>query len=174
MTLDPSKGYRALRHGRHSESGGKYFITFCSEHRQTGLTSDTVGRAIVAQIHQMESEAIWSLRCAVLMPDHVHLFFQLGEKLPLGKVIARLKSKSADPLKACGLRWQAGYFEHHMRPKEDPLPVFLYVYLNPYKAGLLSADKPWPWFVCGEADQEWFTGYLDKGLPEPAWLADLP
>jgi putative transposase len=174
MTLDPSKGYRALRHGRHSQGGGEYFVTFCSEHRQTGLTKDSVGLEIVAEIHQMETEGIWSLRCGVIMPDHIHLLFQLGEKLPLGKAIARLKSKSNLQLKAGGLHWQEGYFDHRVRPKEDPLPIFLYTYLNLYKAGLLPADTSWPWFICGREDKDWFSGYLDEGLPEPTWLAGLP
>jgi REP element-mobilizing transposase RayT len=174
MTLDPAKGYRALRHGRYSQDGGEYFVTFCSEQRKPGLTTNSAGQAIVAEIQRMEAEAIWFMRCGVIMPDHIHLLFQLGEKLPLGKAIARFKSKSGTPLKACELRWQAGYFEHRLRPKEDPLPLFLYIYLNPYKAGLLPKDARWPWFICGKEDTAWFSSYLDEGLPEPAWIADLP
>ncbi len=122
----------------------------------------------------METDAIWLSRCAVVMPDHVHLLLQLADKLTLGKAVARLKSKSGAGLKAAGLRWQDGYYEHQMRPNEDRLPVFLYIYLNPYRANLLPAGKTWPWFVCGKADREWFIPMLDQGLPVPAWLADLP
>ena len=174
MTLDPSKGYRALRHGRFSQDRGEYFITFCTERRLIGLTRETIASAILTEIQQMETEAIWFLRCAVIMPDHIHMFFQLGERLPLGKAIARLKSKSMIHLKAQELRWQKGYFEHTMRAQEDRLPLFLYVYLNPYKAGLVATDRIWPWFICGKEDKAWFSDYLDKGLPAPAWLADLP
>ena len=174
MTLDPSKGYRALRLGRFSKSGNEYFITFCTEQRQSGLTTETVAVAIVSEIQQMETEAIWSLRCAVLMPDHIHLLIQLGNELPLGKAIARLKSKSNIHLKTQKLRWQKGYFEHTMRVHEDRMPVFLYIFLNPYKADLIPANGIWPWFICGIEDRVWFSDYLDKGLPEPAWLADLP
>lgn len=53
------------------------------------------------------------------------------------------------------------------------MPVFRYLYLNPYRAGLLSKNATWPWFVCGAEDQAWFTNYLDQNLPEPAWLSDL-
>jgi len=174
MALDSSKGYRALRHGRHSQEGCEYFITFCSEHRQAGLASKNVGPVIMAEIEQMETETIWLLRCAVIMPDHIHLLVRLGEKLTLGKAVARLKAKTNRPLRAVGLRWQAGYFDHQIRPKEDLLPVFLYIYLNPHKAKLLPTDCSWPWFSCGSGDREWFAGYLDKGLPEPTWLAGLP
>jgi REP element-mobilizing transposase RayT len=174
MILDPSKGYRALRHGRFSKSGDEYFITFCTEQRQSGLTTEPIAGVIVTEIKQMETEAIWSLRCAVLMPDHIHLLIQLGNVLPLGKSIARLKSKSSIHLKTQKLRWQKGYYEHTMRTQEDRLPVFLYMYLNPYKANLLPVDCIWPWFICSAGDKAWFSDYLDKGLPEPTWMADLP
>ena len=108
------------------------------------------------------------------MPDHIHLLVQLGEKLTIGKAVARLKSKSNAELKPSGIRWQSGYYEHQMRPKEDRLPVFLYIYLNPYKAKLLSAEERWPWYSCAEENSRWFLPYLDEGLPEPAWLAGLP
>jgi len=108
------------------------------------------------------------------MPDHVHLLVQLVDRLTLGQAVARLKSKSGTSLITAGIRWQDGHCEHQMRPREDRLPVFLYIYLNPYRANLLPAGKIWPWFVCGEADRAWFMPMLDQGLPEPAWLADLP
>lgn len=174
MTPEPGKGYQALRDGRHSQDGSVYFVTFCSAQRLVGLTKDSVGSVILAEIQEMDAEAVWTLRCAVIMPDHLHLLFRLGGKLSLGKAIARLKSKSSATLSAGGLRWQTGYFEHHMRPKEDPLPVFIYIFLNPYKAELLPVNKSWRWFICGKEDQDCFSAYLDKGLPEPAWLADLP
>jgi REP element-mobilizing transposase RayT len=174
MPHDPNKGYRALRQGRFPQGGGEYFITFCTDHRQTGLSADDVAHAIYDEIGRMETEAVWSLHCGVIMPNHIHLLFQLGQKLPLGKTIARLKSKSSAPLKTHGLKWQNGYFEHTLRERENRLPVFLYIYLNPYKAGLIPTGQTWPWFICGNEDQAWFSGYVDKGVPEPVWIADLP
>ena len=173
MTPDSSKGYRALRQGRYSQGGGEYFVTFCSADRQTGLTADSIAASILSEIGLMEAEHIWTVRCAVIMPDHIHLLIQLGEKLSLGRTIARLKSKSTKQLKPAGLHWQEGYFEHHMRPNEERLPVFHYIYLNPYRAKLLPEEKTWPWFVCGPEDQAWFSSYLNQGLPEPTWLAGL-
>jgi len=174
MALDPHKGYRSLLHGRSSQSGSDYFVTFCTEKRLGGLSTAEIAPSILAELHRMETEGVWFSRCAVVMPDHIHLLIQLADKLTLGKAVARLKAKSGSVLKAAGVRWQDGYCEHHMRPKEDRLPVFLYIYLNPYRAGLLPARKVWPWFVCGEEDRAWFMPMLDRGLIEPAWLANLP
>jgi len=174
MALDPHKGYRSLLRGRSSQSGSEYFLTFCTAHRQQGLDAEPIASAILAEIHRMETEGVWRSRCAVVMRDHIHLLVQLADKLTLGKAVARLKGKTSARLKAAGIPWQDGYYEHLMRPKEDRLPVFLYIYLNPYRAGLLPAGKIWPWFVCGEEDRAWFMPMLDQGLPAPDWLANLP
>lgn len=174
MALDPTKGYRSLLRGRSSQSGSEYFITFCTEHRLGGLSTLKIAPAILAELHRMEAEGVWFSRCAVVMPNHVHLLIQLADKLTLGKAVARLKAKSGSALKAAGVRWQDGYYEHHMRPKEELLPVFLYIYLDPYRAGLLPAGKVWPWFDCSEEDRAWFIPMLDRELPEPAWLVNLP
>jgi putative transposase len=174
MALDPNKGDRSLLRGRTSQAGAEYVLTFCTELRRNGLTSPEVARHILGELDRMTTDAIWSPRSAVIMPDHVHLLVQLGDKLSLGRAIARLKAKSGQFLKQAGIQWQDGYYEHRLRSHEDPLPVFLYIYLNPYRAGLLSSDQRWPWFTCSEPDRSWFTSLLDQGLPEPDWLSGLP
>lgn len=174
MPLDPNKGYRSLLRGRHSVVGAEYFITFCTESRRAGLAAEPVATRILAENCCMVAEGVWIARCAVIMPDHVHLLVRLGDRLALGRAVARLKSKSTAALNAFGLAWQDGYHEHRLRRHDSPLPLFLYVYLNPYRAGLLSVEASWPWFLCGESDRQWFMPMLDKGLPEPTWLADLP
>ncbi|MDP3072835.1 MAG: transposase [Opitutaceae bacterium] len=174
MALDPAKGYRALRAGRYSEPGREYFVTFCTGKRRHGLTNDALGQERIRHWTEAQDDAVWAVRCATLMPDHVHLFVSLGQKLALGQAIARIKALSAAKLRDHELRWQPGYFEHHVRPEEKRLPYFLYTYLNPYRAKLITPECAWPWFVCGDDDREWFLPFLNQGLPEPAWLADLP
>lgn len=174
MALDAGKGYRALRRGRYSESNADYFLTFCSDQRQRGLEKPILLTALVQEMVKMQSASIWFLRCFVIMPDHVHLLVQLGDVLPLGKCIARFKSKTSPSLRSEGMKWQSGYFDRHLRPQEDRRPYFLYVYLNPYRAGLLATEAQWPGFGCGQEDCEWFMTCLREGLPEPEWLAGLP
>jgi REP element-mobilizing transposase RayT len=108
------------------------------------------------------------------MPDHIHLLIQLGDVLSLGKCIARFKSKTVAALRLEGMAWQPGYFDHRLRSREDRRPYFIYIYLNPYRAGLLLAESVWPGFLCGVQDAQWFMPYLSNGLPEPEWLAGLP
>ena len=174
MTLNPSKGYQSLRRGRISQEGREYFVTFCTRDRQSGLTSEKIAQGISREISSLETDATWVSRCAVIMPDHVHLLIRLGNKLTLGRAIARLKAKSVGFLKTANLRWQEGFHEHRLRPHEMRLPVFLYTYLNPYRAGLIPLDSQWPWFYCSKADSDRFLPMLSEELPEPAWLGELP
>ncbi len=107
------------------------------------------------------------------MPDHVHVLFVLGQRLSLGKAIARLKSKTSAALAAVApsLEWERNFYDHHVRPAEDRLPLFLYIFLNPYRAGLCSRTESWRWYYCREEDWAWFKDWLEAERPIPEWLA---
>ncbi len=119
----------------------------------------------------MEADATWALRCGVIMPDHLHLFVSLGDRLPLSRCLQRLKAKTCASLQAADLAWERGYFDHRMRPDDDAAPVFRYIDLNPYRAGLLPLDRRWSQYWCRAEDWEWFRTQLDRDLPVPDWLA---
>ena len=171
MPFTPGKGHEALRRGRWSQPHTDYFLTLCTAGRRRGLAAAEVAEAIWREVTALEADATWALRCGVVMPDHLHLLVTLGERLPLSRCLQRLKAKTYAPLQAVGLGWERGYFDHRMRPDDDAAPVFRYIYLNPYRAGLLPLDQRWPQYRCGAEDWEWFRTQLDRDLPVPEWLA---
>lgn len=71
-----------------------------------------------------------------------------------------------------GLRWPPAYFDHRLRPDEDRLPVFIYIYLNPYRAKLLTPDQVWSGYFCGEDEWKWFEPLTDYSCPQPEWLEE--
>lgn len=172
MPRDPAKGHAALRRGRVTIPNAEYFLTICTDQRRSGLTSPDTAKAILAEAQTMDTDTTWHLRCAVVMPDHLHLLVGLGRRLSLGKSIARLKSKTKAALSACSpsLVWERGFFDHHVRPEDERLALFLYIFLNPHRAGLCSKDGIWPWYYCCEEDWAWFKGLLDTDRPQPEWL----
>ena len=121
----------------------------------------------------MNEDFTWKLRCAVVMPDHLHLLVMLGSRIPLGKTVSRLKSKTSAVLAASQhkLEWERDFFDHRLRPSEERLDVFLYLFLNPYRAGLCPRIECWPGYYCCEEDWEWFRTMLDQDRPVPEWLA---
>ena len=170
MTRDPEKGHAALRHGRWTNAGADYFLTICTEAKGAGLTEPLVAEGILQEMHAMEADDCWFVRCATIMPDHVHLLLTLGPRLALGRSIQRLKAKTAACLRLCELQWERGFFDRQMRPDDDSLAVFLYIYLNPYRGGLIARTEKWAHYYCGLKDWEWFESYLDQDLPPPEWI----
>jgi REP element-mobilizing transposase RayT len=120
----------------------------------------------------MAADQSWQLRCAVVMPDHIHALAVLGERLSLGQAIGRLKSKTKSSLRGipASLAWERDFYDHHVRPDEDRLPIFRYILLNPHRAGLCAREDRWPWYFCREEDCAWFKDQLDVERPYPEWL----
>ena len=159
-----------MRRGRFSQAQSEYFLTICTADKGGDLTASALAQAVLNEAKVMSSDGTWKLHCAVLMPDHVHLLIALGDRLPLGKTVQRLKAKTAAALRSDGLQWERGFFDRKLRPDDDRLHLFLYIYLNPYRANHCARTKCWPWFYCREEDWAWFQAYLDQDLPPPEWI----
>lgn len=169
-TLRVYRGYGALRHGRVSQAHSTYFITLCLERPLTGLVSAPLLEAIKARLHTLESGGRWTLRTYVVMPDHLHVLATLGSDAVLSDALRNLKGALTPALRQAGLRWQASFYDRRLRPDDDILPVFLYIFLNPYRAGLLGDTQIWPGYYCGAEDWTWFGGLTREAVPFPEWL----
>ena len=159
-----------MRQGRWSESGAEYFLTCCTDQRMAGLEEAAMADAILAVANQLVREGAWALRTAVVMRDHVHLLVILGAKTDLAAAVRLFKGRTAPLLRRTGLKWQRSYFDHRMRPNEDRLPIFRYVFLNPHRAGLLKLEEKWPAYFCESEDWVWFRELMDQECPLPEWL----
>ena len=158
MEDDPLKGHAALRRGRFSAVGATYFVTVSTDHHHVGLTRTGTATAIHSEAKNLDTDMSWKLRCMTVMPDHVHLLVTLGDRLTLGKAIARLKSKTCGELQSAKIKWERGFYDRRLRAEDSLAAVLRYVYMNPHRtdpplihAGINNA--PWPWFYC--ADKEW-------------------
>lgn len=87
MPRELHKGHAALRRGRVSIPEAEYFITVCTDKRRAGLAVPEIGTAILGELRALDDDSTWRLRCAVVMPDHIHLLIVLGWRLALGKTI---------------------------------------------------------------------------------------
>lgn len=170
MALDPNRGHAALRRGRFSLAGREYFLTICTEGRRRGLTKPEIADAILTEANAMSADQTWILQCAVTMPDHLHLLIALGDRLPLAKAVQRLKAKTSAILRTYEIDWARGFFDRQLRPDDDRLAVYHYIYLNPYRAELLPVSNKWPHYFCREQDWLWFRDLLNTERPCPEWL----
>lgn len=134
------------------------------------LHTAEVAVAISAELDAMSTDGTWTVRCSTIMPDHVHMLIRLGGRLSLARAMQRFKAKTAAALRAAGCDWERGFFDRRLRPDDERLPIFLYIYLNPYRARLLQAPEKWSHFRCCGEDWTWFQHELARDLPPPEWL----
>lgn len=169
-TPAPKPGYASLRRFRRSASGAEYFITTNLHARGSGLEREELTAHVRRQWLKLEEEHSWQVKTAVIMPDHVHLLIRLGPGITITECMRRFKGRLVPQLRLHQAQWQEGYYEHEIRESEDRLPVFLYIYLNPYRAKLVATGQAWPGYYCCPDDWAWFGVMTRNDLPQPEWL----
>src|SRR5690606_1950925 len=103
-----------------------------------------------------------------VVPDHLHLIVEMSDEGDLAGSVRRFKGRTSVVLrKLPAMKWQRGYFDHRLRAGEDLLAVFLYLFLNPYRAGLVAADQSWSSWFCAPDDWAWFGPLTNRSCPLP-------
>jgi putative DNA methylase len=100
----------------------------------------------------------YNLFAWTIMPNHVHVLFQLIEPNILSSILHSWKSYSAHQankvLGRTGEFWQHEYFEVLIRSERQKEYVLRYILNNPVKAGLCKEVSAWPWSKCS-ADMQY-------------------
>lgn len=91
-----------------------------------------------------------------IMPNHVHVAFNLIDDNSLSKVLFGWKSFTAHKinkiLARTGQLWQRDCYNHIIRSKDEYYVQMRYIWQNPDKAGL--AQWPWRW-MCLDTQNVW-------------------
>ena len=168
-----SRRTSALSAHRWSQPATTYFVTCCTLFRTPGLTDAPVAGALHSIVAASDAKGDTITYIFTVMPDHAHRLFTLGNRLSLGRVIARLKAQSKDAVAVGGFDWQRDFFEHRLRAEEEIEHYGLYVFLNPYRAGLLSAREKWAHWWCPRSESFRFMLRLNPdGTPPPEWIGE--
>ncbi len=156
----PPIGYAALRAGRVSAAGQVYFVTKIAQERVrpdwTAVEQQVRGRLLqpgvppilFASLDWLQQQQFLILLAYCIMPDHIHLLFQLGDKATLSSVMQRFGSFTSRQIhEQLGLAatWMAGFHEHALRTELETADIVGYIVQNPVKAGLVSEAEAWPW-----------------------------
>jgi REP element-mobilizing transposase RayT len=90
----------------------------------------------------------YALRAWVIMPNHVHLLFQV-QQVPMSRLVDAWKGYTAKEankiLGRKGQFWQDGYWDTYMRDGEHEGRTRRYIENNPARAGLVALPKDWLW-----------------------------
>ena len=114
-------------------------------HLQDPKVAEIVAEAIVHR----QDQGVWKMYEFVVMPSHVHLFFELtGARLKpaLENFKAWTGGRAGRLLTLDGERfWQGEWFDHWSRSDEEDERIIAYIRRNPVKAGLVPAYTDWPY-----------------------------
>ena len=152
MNRTPNKGHRQLRKGRKSKPGTYYSITLTTYNREPFLTDTYIPAIIYESFDWLEKEARLKWMCIMVMPDHIHVVFQLGNKQNLSNLVQSFKRFTANQINARlrrnGPIWQANYYDHGIRRDESLNKIIRYCYENPVRKGLVKRPENYPHWRC--------------------------
>ena len=134
--------YDALRTGRHSSHGQVYVVTTVTAGRQPFFVDFTLARCVITEMRHTHAAGRVDSLAWVLMPDHLHWLFQLGDVGTLAEVMQSFKGRSGRAISLMDGRqrgiWQRGYHDHALRAEDDVRGVARYLAANPLRAGLVQ------------------------------------
>lgn len=139
--MSPATRYhaRSLRTGRWSEAGRPYLVTTVTHHRRTLFADWATACACARCLHRAAAHLDVATLAWVVMPDHVHWLFVLGDP-PLSHILHGFKGYAAHEINHArghaGPVWQRGYHDHAVRRERDLRALARYVITNPIRAGL--------------------------------------
>ena len=125
-----------------------YFLTTVTADRVPYFSDFFIGRLVVHEMRILHDSNAVNSFAWVLMPDHLHWLFELGEEYDLGNVVKRLKGRSARTINQIlgrnGAIWQREYYEHALRRDEDIQETARYIIANPLRAKLVERLGDYP------------------------------
>ena len=152
MNKIPNKGHQQLRKGRKSITGTYYSVTLATYNRTPLQTIPGVPNIIYDSFDWLETDKQLKWICIMVMPDHIHAVFQLGNKKTLSELIQSFRRFTANQinkhLKRTGNIWQANFYDHGIRHDESLHKTVRYCYENPVRKDLVERAEDYPHWRC--------------------------
>jgi len=146
------RGHRALRRGRVSLPWQVYHVTAVTRGRQPWFADFDVACEAARAFGRPGVLGDAVLLAWVLMPDHGHWLLQAGERTPMGRAVARMKSASGvqanRAMGRSGPVWEPAFHDRALRREDDLRSVARYIVANPLRAGLVDRIGDYPFWDC--------------------------
>jgi putative transposase len=137
-----------LRGFNYSDPNALYFVTIrCSRH-VCAFKDPAIAQHAVSELNRLRHDLGVSLYAYCVMPDHVHVLLRLATgNHALGTVISSFKSRLTSIWRDAGNRgqlWQRRFYDHVLRPEENPGNVVDYIIHNPIRRGIVNQAEDYP------------------------------
>ena len=171
----PVRHTAELHKGRVSLCEATYFLTCCAVRPTSRLTNTVVASEISETIEKLVHVGDIRPICFTIMPDHIHALVILTGKLRIGQVVGKFKAITRTGLASAGSRWQQDFYDHRLRPDEQAGSFARYIFLNPYRAGLIARNQLWAhWRIWPDVELDFLDQLKKDRYPPAEWLdADL-
>ena len=119
------------------------------------LKQPVLAEMVTEAIQQRCDRRVWEMLAYVVMPSHIHLFFELDGQLSLKSELQKFKRWTGRRAATIdgqfhGRRfWQTEWFDHWSRSDEQDERIARYIQRNPVKAGLTEHSRQWPYSYSG-------------------------
>lgn len=167
-------------------SGGAYFFTVVTYHRQPILCRDESIETMKDVVKNVMTSHPFDVDAWVTLPDHIHCLWTLPEgdsdystrwalikkeftkrtrgslELRANPTLSRIRHREAAV-------WQRRFWEHQIRDETDHAAHMDYIHFNPVKHGLVESPIDWPhstFQVCieqGRYEKDWGCGDIEMG-----------
>lgn len=147
------------------------FVTLLTTGRQPWLGVPRTRDVFLAVLRAWHMERSGRILAVQAMPDHVHVLFEPGRGADVAQLVSRWRA---------AVRRGAGYAETFedafrnrlLQPGENPEDYAQYMFMDPYRQGLVKAEESWAGWWLPEGSPLIFTAALVAGgVPPKEWLA---
>jgi REP element-mobilizing transposase RayT len=147
------------------------FLTLFTTGRQPWLGVPRTRDVFLAVLRAWHMERSGRILAVQAMPDHVHVLLESGRGTDVAQVVSRWRA---------AVRRGAGYaqtFEnkfrdHSLGPAESAEDYAQYMFMDPYRQGLVKENESWAGWWLPEGSTLIFTAALiGRGVPPKEWLA---
>lgn len=160
----------AMTRLRHFDNlGTARFVTFSCFRRHPYLLPESCIRVVLDEAALLRNDYGIQILGYVIMPDHVHLVLLPPHGLELGRLVGRMKGRSAYAITSLAAKvlrrpdgrsavWQRRCYDHNCRTAETVGEKIVYCHNNPVHRGLVESPEEWPW-----SSYRWYLG--DRDVP---------
>ena len=170
-----------MQYRRVNQSGGTYFFTLVTHHREPIFNNPTAVTLLKEAIRSVKTQHAFSIDAFVLLPNHLHCIWTLPEgdadnstrwmliKGHFTRHYAALHTLSASSASRIQKRertvWQRRFWAHWIQDENDYIKHVEYIHFNPVKHGFVSAPKDWR--------HSSFHRYVKQGIYDIHWSTSL-
>jgi putative transposase len=152
-----------------------YFVTLCCAHRRPVFANSKNAARLVEILRKHSIMHRFAVCAYCVMPDHFHaLISGLDPTSSLLAFIKNLKQTTSREYQKQFREalWQKKFYDHILRPRDNPAGVAAYIWMNPVREGLCKDPREYPY--SGSFVMDWKKAISPVESWTPDWKAKTP